>query len=92
MRVIREHLIRHRIDVFVRLVLGNIQLDEVRCFERGSVDGIRAVFFDPWEDYCEVEDCPGCGADGVGEGLEGERAEVEGKAFEWRISPAFSCS
>ena len=40
------------------------------------------MLLQPCEDVREVEDGAGGGADGVGEGLEGDGAEVERKALE----------
>lgn len=82
MRIIRENLIRNGIDVLPGLILRNVQLDQVRAFQRRSVDGVRSAVFDPGEDVGEVEDCSRGGADGVLVWLEGEGAEVEGEASE----------
>lgn len=82
MRVIRQHLVRDGIDILPRVILGDVQFDQVRALQQTPVNGIRPVFFDPREDVREVEDCPGGRAHGVLEGLERERAELEGEAAE----------
>lgn len=82
MRIIRENLVRNGIDVLPGLILRNVQLDQVRAFQRRAIDGVRSAVFYPGEDVGEVEDCSRGGADGVLVWLEGEGAEVEGEASE----------
>lgn len=90
MRIIRENLIRDRIDILPRLILRNVQLNQVRAFQRRSVDGIRSALFDPGEDVGEVKDCSrGC-ADGMLVWLEGKGAEVEGEASKGGLAVAFA--
>jgi len=90
MRIIREDLIRDRIDILPGLILRDIQLDQVRTFQRRSVDRVSSTLFDPGEDVGEVEDCSGGSADGVLVWLEGEGAEVKGEASEGSLAVAFA--
>lgn len=82
MRIIRENLIRDRVNVLPRLILRDVQLNQIRAFQRRAVDGVCSAVFDPGKDVGEVEDCPRGGADGVLVWLEGKGTEVEGEASE----------
>ena len=82
MRVVRKDLVGNRIDHLVLIVLEEVQLDQIGGLEGLSVDGVGAVFGEPWEDVVGVEDCAFGGTDGGFEGLEGEGAKVEGETFE----------
>lgn len=77
MRIIREDLERHRVDILARLVLREIELNEIRAFERRSVHRVRAMLFQPGKNVRQVEDRPRRCANRMRERLEGERAEVE---------------
>lgn len=69
MRIVRQDLVCHGIDIFVLFILRNGEFDEVGAFQRRAIDWVSPMFFDPWQDICEVEDDACWGADGVGEGL-----------------------
>lgn len=82
MRVVSEDLERHGIDHLALIVLREIKLNQFGALHRKARDGIGAVFLEPGEDVGEVEDGAVARADGVGEGLEGNGAEVEGESLE----------
>ena len=84
MRVVREDLVRDRIDHFAVIVLRKVKLHELGRFERGAVDRVRSVLQQPWQDVVDVEDGAVGGADGGFEGLERDGAEVEWESFEGR--------
>lgn len=48
MRVVREDFEGHRVDIFVRVVLCEIKLDEIRALKWGAINRIRAMLFYPW--------------------------------------------
>lgn len=78
MGVIRKNLIRDGVDIFAGVVLRDRQLNQIRALERRSVNGIRPVLLNPGQDICEVENRAGLRTDGMLEGLQRERAELEG--------------
>lgn len=82
MRVVGKDLKGDRIAVFAGFIAVNVELDQLVIGERLAGDGVRAVLLEPWDDVREFKDVAGGGANRVREGLEGERADVEGKAFE----------
>lgn len=82
MRVVGKNFKRHRIAVFVGFVAVDVELDELVVGERFAGDRVRAVLLEPWDDVREFENVARDGTDRMCEGLERERADVEGKAFE----------
>lgn len=83
-RIICKGFVCYGVDVLV--VFGaarEVELDEVVRRQGLAVDGVLVgVFVEPGADDFDVEDCAAGGADGVGEGLEGGGAVVEGEAAE----------
>lgn len=76
-RVVRKGLERDGVDVLARIVLGKVQLDQIRALERRSIYGVRAVLLDPWYNRCQVENRPVRGAHRVRERLQRQGAEIE---------------
>lgn len=56
MCIICQNLVGHGVDVVAILVLRESQLNQVRAFQRGPVDGIGPMLLDPWQNICDVEE------------------------------------
>ena len=69
MRVVRKDLVGNRIDHLALVILQEMQLDQIRSPEGLSVDGVGAVFGEPWEEVGGIEDGAFGGTDGGFEGL-----------------------
>jgi len=67
--IVRKDLVRDRINVFPIIILYKVELGQVRRLEGRSVDRVRAVLLQPWQDVGEVENGAVRGAYGVLEGL-----------------------
>ena len=78
MRIIRQHLVRHRINVLSGLVLRDVQPDQIRAFQRRSVHGVRPMLLDPGENIRDVEDGARLRTYRVRIWLQRERTEIEG--------------
>ena len=78
MRIICQHLIRHRIDVLCRLILCDVQPDEIRAFQRRPVHGVRPALLDPGEDVSDIENDARLRAHRMRIWLQRERAKIEG--------------
>ena len=48
MRVIRKDLIGHRIHHLALIILEEVQLDEICSLKWLSIDGVGAMFQEPW--------------------------------------------
>lgn len=83
--VVREDLIRDRIDVLVLGVPRKLQLDQVPLFQRRSVCRVRLVLQQPPQDILMVENHPRGGTHRRREWLQAQCAEVEWKSFECRL-------
>lgn len=55
MGVVGEDLVRDRIDVLIILVLAEGKFDQIAGLQRRAVDGICAMFLEPWQDVGEIE-------------------------------------
>lgn len=76
MGIIRKDLESHWIHHFPFIVLVEVELYQLIRSQGLTRDRIRAMFLQPWEDIGNVEDCPVNGADGMGERLQGDGAEI----------------
>lgn len=76
MGVVGEDLVRDRIDVLIVLILAEGKLNQIAGLQRRAVDGICAMFLEPWQDIGEIEYSASRCTDWVLEWLEGEGAEI----------------
>ena len=87
MGIIREDLVRDRINVLAIVVLGEVQLDELGAFERRARDRVGAVLLEPGQDVGQVEDGAVGRADWMRKRLQRDGAEFEGKPLERGARP-----
>ena len=82
MRIIRQNLIRHRINVLARFILRDVQLDQIGALQRRSIHRVRPALFNPGKNMREFENGARRRAHWMRKRLQREGAKVEGKAFE----------
>lgn len=77
MGIVGKPFVCNGIDVLPAFVLREIQLYQLRRLERCAGDRVGSAFLDPGENIGEIVNGTCGGADGVGERLKTEGAEVK---------------
>lgn len=66
-----------------------MEFNKLTRFQRKTSYRVGSMLLQPGQDICNIEYRSVCGADGVGEGLERDGAEIEWETFEGGTARAF---
>jgi hypothetical protein len=84
-----KHFERYGIYIFAIVVLGEVQLDQLRDTQGRAIYWVGSMLLYPRHNVFYIEERAALCANWVFERLEGQRAVVEGQAFEGIIGCSF---